>query len=294
MKTHLLTKKRALISSVAMLLVAIIALGTATFAWFTSSTTATAKGIKVQTIKSSELVISKLDKDWKTKVDYGMGENATTFIPVSTANGNSWYTTNAVSKDSYIANAKDPNDASKEIVNNASIVETKNAGDYYFADQLNVKNAGEADVNNVTINFSIDKNSSRTGYYRIALVPVDDTADNAGISANLPTPESTVFFANKKVAEGDSLPTLEHIYGAADLNGYQALKGEDVTKALTAKVMPNSELKVNVGTLTQDQAKYYNLYVWFEGQDQDCYDKLAGASIPDINFTVTGDTATQG
>ena len=62
MKTHLLTKKRALISSVAMLLVAIIALGTATFAWFTSSTTAKANGIKVQTIKSSELVISKLNK----------------------------------------------------------------------------------------------------------------------------------------------------------------------------------------------------------------------------------------
>ena len=37
MKTHLLTKKRALISSVAMLLVAIIALGTATFAWFTDN-----------------------------------------------------------------------------------------------------------------------------------------------------------------------------------------------------------------------------------------------------------------
>ena len=42
MKTHLLTKKRALISSVAMLLVAIIALGTATFAWFTQNTQASA------------------------------------------------------------------------------------------------------------------------------------------------------------------------------------------------------------------------------------------------------------
>ena len=58
MKTHLLTKKRALISSVAMLLVAIIALGTATFAWFTSNTTARATGINVRTQKVSELEIS--------------------------------------------------------------------------------------------------------------------------------------------------------------------------------------------------------------------------------------------
>ena len=59
MKTRLYTRKRALISSVAMLLVAMIALATATFAWFTKSTTATADQIKVQTIKASELVISK-------------------------------------------------------------------------------------------------------------------------------------------------------------------------------------------------------------------------------------------
>ena len=56
------SRKRLLISSVAMLLVAMLALGTATFAWFTQSTTATANGINVKTIKSSELVISKLDK----------------------------------------------------------------------------------------------------------------------------------------------------------------------------------------------------------------------------------------
>ena len=70
MKTHLLTKKRALISSVAMLLVAIIALGTATFAWFTSSTSATASNINVQTTKSSELKVSKSDLVWSDSVDY--------------------------------------------------------------------------------------------------------------------------------------------------------------------------------------------------------------------------------
>lgn len=276
MKTHLLTKKRALISSVAMLLVAIIALGTATFAWFTSSTTATANGIKVQTIKSSELVISKLDKVWGTKVDYGMSSNAKTYIPVSTADGNAWYTANAADKKSYAAKADTL----------ATLVEAKKAGDYYFADQLNVKNAGEADVENVTINFSIDKNSNRTGYYRIALVPVTDAEEN---TSNLPSPTAKNFFATKV----DDADTLQNVYGLADSKGYKALKGTNVATDVTDLVKPNSTLSVNVGTLTAEQAKYYNLYVWFEGQDEDCYDKLAGASIPDINFTVTGDTVNQ-
>ena len=63
MKTHLLTKKRALISSVAMLLVAIIALGTATFAWFTTNTSATADKLSVKTIKASELQVSDEQKN---------------------------------------------------------------------------------------------------------------------------------------------------------------------------------------------------------------------------------------
>lgn len=289
MKTHLLTKKRALISSVAMLLVAIIALGTATFAWFTSSTTAKANGIKVQTIKSSELVISKLNKSWGTKVDYNMGQNAKTYIPVSTANGSDWFTTNAVSKKSYIANAKDPNDDQNEIINNATVVEPSKKGDYYFAEQLNVKNKGEAAVENVAINFSVDEQSDRTGYYRIALVPVNDNEDNAGAAASLPSAAEN-FFAEK----ADEAGTLQNVYGEKDTVGYQALTGTNVKTDLSKNVKPNSVLSVDVGTLTSGQAKYYNLYVWFEGQDHDCYDGLAGASIPDINFTVTGDTVSQG
>lgn len=289
MKTHLLTKKRALISSVAMLLVAIIALGTATFAWFTSSTTAKANGIKVQTIKSSELVISKLDKDWGTKVDYGMGQNSKTYIPVSTANGSDWFTTNAVSKKSYIANAQDPNDDQKEIVNDAQVVESSKKGDFYFAEQLNVKNKGEAEVANVAINFSVDEQSKRTAYYRIALVPVSDSEDNAGAAAKLPSAAKN-FFAEK----ADEAGTLQNVYGVKDTVGYQALTGTNVKTDLSKNVKPNSVLSVDVGTLKSGEAKYYNLYVWFEGQDHDCYDGLAGASIPDINFTVTGDTVSEG
>lgn len=57
MKTHLLTKKRALISSVAMLLVAMIALGTATFAWFTSRPDANATGLTIKATAANGLVI---------------------------------------------------------------------------------------------------------------------------------------------------------------------------------------------------------------------------------------------
>lgn len=47
------SRKRLLISSVAMLLVAMLALGTATFAWFTQNTSATANEFSAKTVKAS-------------------------------------------------------------------------------------------------------------------------------------------------------------------------------------------------------------------------------------------------
>ena len=51
------SRKKLLVSSVAMLLVAMLALGTATFAWFSTSTTAKANNLTVQTIQTSNLLI---------------------------------------------------------------------------------------------------------------------------------------------------------------------------------------------------------------------------------------------
>ena len=61
MKTK--ARRRLLISSLCMLLVAIVALGTATFAWFTQNTTATADGIYAKTEKASSLLISDQNKN---------------------------------------------------------------------------------------------------------------------------------------------------------------------------------------------------------------------------------------
>ena len=93
------SRKRLLISSIAMLLVAMIALGTATFAWFTTSTSATADGIHVETVKSSNLKISRYDHNWVDSFSYN--HNSALYKPTSSANGSDWYTAVAGSKSTY-------------------------------------------------------------------------------------------------------------------------------------------------------------------------------------------------
>lgn len=272
MKTHLLTKKRALISSVAMLLVAIIALGTATFAWFTRSTEAYADNMYVRTTKVSNLLLnSKLNKTWRTHVDYKVGSKAANekLTPVSTANGKDWYKASAEKGDSFVANKA-------ELLTEA-IDENKNYNDYYFADQLNIQNAGKAVCNDV----KIEVTGLEGDYSRIAIVPVTEAGG------------TTIDPIENKTSWKDYIIDTQGVkYNAA--NGTELMKlGKDgktyeVNTASVVEVTPSTTTTIPVGSIAPGKVKNFNVFVWFEGQDEQCENKNSGQNIPALKLTVTG------
>ena len=254
------SRRRLLISSVAMLLVAMLALGTATFAWFTTSTTSTANGINVKTIKASKLQISKLDKNWGTTVAYGVSNKV--LLPVTSADGTTWIKANAASPTAMTAKA------------GTATAATANTD--YFVNQLNVKNAGEADITGAQVSFSLS-DTTKPEYVRVALVPVTDADTN---TTTIPAvSQATDFTSNIYDTEGET---------------YKALTDTNLTESsnITAENTLTFTLG-NAGAIAAGATYYYNLYVWFEGQDEDCIDDNAGASIGDITFSVTGNTAVQ-
>lgn len=275
MKTHLLTKKRALISSVAMLLVAIIALGTATFAWFTRNTEAYADGMYVRTTKVSNLEISSKKEPWGTHVDYKVGAaaNKKQLMPVSTADGKNWYCADAEKGDSFVAN--------KAKILTQGIDQDKNYNDYYFADQLNIRNAGKAVCNSVTITVE-----GLTGdYSRIAIVPV---ADRGSDTIKPIDPNET-----------EKLNWKDYIIDN-DGQAYNAAAGTNLMKKgadgetyvvdtdNVVSVTPSVSKTIDVGSMAPDEVKYFNVFVWFEGQDEQCENKNSGQDIPQLKLTVTG------
>lgn len=256
MKTS--SRRRVLISSVAMLLVAMLALGTATFAWFTQSTQATADQLSVKTVKSSELKLSKTTGDWTDQLHYAY--TGKILKPASSADGLTWFAATAADKTDYAADTSTITDISDSL------------DGYVFAEQLNVQNAGKATVENVKITFALTETEqvSGAGYVRIALVPADKRgADATHTAAN--------FKAGVFAAGTDTADALTSTTGTA----------------VTVDAADGTSGSVTVGTLTSGAAKYYNLFVWFEGQDTDCKDANAGNEMPEITFTVTGDTAEQ-
>lgn len=269
------SRKRLLISSVAMLLVAMLALGTATFAWFTTDTITQATGISVQTSKKSLLLVSSRTSDWTDNLNYKFGTDTAKKLlqPASSYDGENWY------------KAQADNGLSGAAKNGEKItgVGTTDAEGNVFCNMLNVKNTGAEPAANVTITATINETpvSSGRNYLRVALVPSNCTADNGRGTATVVNAEK--FRDNIYSAAADAAKPVEYVgKGVADKKG--AIKAAD----LDVQTKGNS-ISVNAGTLKQNEAKYYMLIVWFEGQDEDCQDTYAGNEMPNINFTITAD-----
>lgn len=294
MKTS--SRKRLLVSSVAMLLVAMLALGTATYAWFTQDTSARTKNLSVHTSKSSSLEISKSTGGWQTEVDYGFADKL--LIPTTSFNGTDWFTATAANEAAYNA-----------LTGGVSKVELTNGKNetYFIKNQLNIRNAGDAKVGNVKIKFSIPS-SADYDYVRVALVETTTQGENV---ANKGTFATSIY--DNKSENSFTMQDLDNNSETPDVKvparTYKSIKavkgtGESQTVTYSDDITPTSSdtgsFEINVkdlnakvvgegGTVTYD-AVYYNLYVWFEGQDSQCYNANAGAIVPDIVFNVTGET----
>lgn len=270
------SRRRVLVSSVAMLLVAMLALGTATFAWFTTDTTTTASGVQVKTDKQSTLMVSSRTSAWTNDLDYGFINKS--LNPVSSADGTNWFYATAASSSASTAKGGTVG----KIADNTSNA----AQSYMFYNMLNVKNMGTADIENpvyIELDGNITETSAGTSsakYLRVALVPSGCTTDGGRSSATVTS--ATDFKSNIYGAtNGDSANAVKTISGTSP-NGTIA-----TTDAVSTKASGANTIKVKVAdSMTAGEAKYYMLIVWFEGQDGDCKDTESGNSMPELNFNI--------
>lgn len=254
------SRKRLLISSVAMLLVAMLALGTATFAWFTTSTNPYADNFSAKTTKQSTLLLSDSSRTgWTSHLDYKVGNN--TMYPAS-GNGTSWVKGTASNSltgviDQNTLQAVAPSPAQGVI-----------PSDYLFAQELNLKNNGTADIKDVSIDFYLNTSDNKDAaeYARVALVPIDGT----------------------KVTADDYVALGNNVYSTTTKT-YNPIIKTDGTEGTQISTKTTFHVDVTTGdeVMEPDEVRYYKLYVWFEGQDENCVDALSGQKIPGLKFDVS-------
>lgn len=258
MKTN--AKKRMLISSVAMLLIAMIALGTATFAWFTTSTNPYADQFSAKTTKQSTLLLSDNSRTgWTSHLEYGVADKI--MYPAS-GNGTAWVKGTAGNA---LTGAIDTTTLQSVLPSTASGL---NVADYVYVNELNLKNNGTADIKDVTITFNMNTgdNKNTAEYARVALVPINGTEVGA-----------------------DDLVALGNNVYSTTAKSYKPII--DTTGTEGTQINTKTTFTVNVTTgdevMGPDAVKYFKLFVWFEGQDAACTDANSGQKIPGLKFDVS-------
>jgi hypothetical protein len=247
------SRKQLLISSVSMLLVAILSLSVATYAWFSNRSTALAQGISVKSQVPANILLS-LDSadnaDWTNRLSLDV--HKLNLKPVSTVDCENWFT-------AYSARF---NTSTDDVNGRTNIrqVTTDDWENYYVAKEFYIK----APNSNMTATYVVNvepansdyDDDTQIDYLRVALV--FETYSTSGEMVE----KTSRFYSYDYHSKA-----LEDIDGTI---GYT-----NVTDYVTGNI------RLKKGT-----AQKITLYAWYEGEDPSCIDTKSGVrSVIDVAFT---------
>ncbi|MGN1051044.1 MAG: hypothetical protein ACI4QE_01950 [Acutalibacteraceae bacterium] len=171
MKT-LKLRKKALLSSVAMLLVAMLALGTATYAWYSINRTVTADSMSVTASTPGGLMISKTSDTAGFGTEVSLDNMTATLNPAQLTYGAS-----GVASVKYFDGTAEDNGAAYGTEKNVTV--ENGLGSYYVMDQIWVKSTSAVDG---TVQATVKATDANTNSYtNIVLV---DAADGTIFGGN--------------------------------------------------------------------------------------------------------------
>gem|GEM_PF-3325108 len=274
------TRRTMMMSSLAMLIVAVLALGTATYAWFTTSNQGSIQGIQFNATSAGGIEFSVNGTEWKSDLNFSEFPNyeVKTFSPIS-AHSTLVNDTFAL-YDGYIPNAEqDATNAGKIVITGAA--STSN----YYELVFYVRNSADENItvsltrssvtdNGVTSNGTTIPTSTAT---RLGFILSNPVANGTDVS------EVGTAAASSMIMQPDDGYDLEYhgIIGAGVWEpdspyNYIAAVGQDgVASAATATVHASD---ITFAIPAQSYLRV-RLYVWLEGQDHDCDNSLGSGNV---------------
>lgn len=191
-------RKSSLITSVALLLVAIVALGGATFAWFSSNTSVTASKVEIISKEASGIYIAGTTtepqaKDWASSLTW---EDSTTLNPVSGAFAN-------LASPAFYSTTTDKPDGTW----NGEVITPSTS--YIVKDiWLKADKAGDLQVS-----FDFTGSEQQRDYQRVAFVDVTDTTKTLKVFANAAGTTNAITSETLKDGELQTAPVTNTAFG---------------------------------------------------------------------------------
>ena len=270
-------RKRALLSSVAMLLVALVALGSATFAWFAANPNATAKGLSLKTTASTGLVIkTDTDTTWShnallgvsdanTITGTGLDRNATfinfNLTPVSqgqntsegstvTGHAGTFYTLEAAASGQYLAAKNADIDSTPTAGRSSTDAAYKENVYFRLSDGASPSGNEKVYLKGVTIN--VNENADMGGAIRVAIA--DSTGKLIGTYATATGTANGVI--------NSSIDLTGDTYTPAAFSPALAAASTGLSKELPL---------AGALSTTDSDTNFVTVYVYLDGQDTNCF-----------------------
>ena len=242
-------KKRTLLVSTAILLVAVMALATASFAWFTAGADAKAQGLTINATAGSALLIKGDDDSAFGKVGTTT-LSQTTMVPATSIDGVSFFQLDDTKAEVLSAG----NSAATKIGGGAIAagdLTSTLTGTYKAEVHYQLKNSGSTAMA-VSANVALGQSGTIWNAVRVAVLTSTDGSTYTSQGVYALNPSAT--------AVGGSLaaPT----YKTNNAQCYASLDGGDTIDV--------------------------KLVVWFEGQDTNCYTDAVSTTASTITVTFTG------
>ncbi len=267
--------RKQLLAAVAMVLVAAVALGSSTYAWFASNNKVTATGMQVQATAEGGIEIAYVDNgtpgNYATTANAGMS-SAQTLYPTSTVAtatagsiSSNWYHASAA-----VASAFGAKDGTYETLTlSAGKDETTNKN-YYVEKTFNIRSvsatklAKDLKVSGITVTGASDQLDNSL---RVAAV--------SGTSVALYAPCYTV-------SEGGET-RVSYKVATAVVSGTATMPDSANVTALFKNQTSDNIVTGNIAASTGSDVK---VYIWYEGEDSSHFSNNLDSSIDTISLSV--------
>lgn len=277
--------RKQLLAAVAMVLVAAVALGSSTYAWFVASGTVKAEGMKVQAQAESGILIKEYGN---SNAVFGtvatVTADAKTLYPASTNNLSVWY--HATSSKSDASKYKADTQSSTYASGDYTLLNAKNESTIVPDDNQN-NNASLKDYRLVK-QFAI-RSATSDAMDKSALAITDVKVSGTSGSENF----NKAIRVGVKVTTGGASDSKFYVYtpgntGAFTLNaGYLAQSETGITEKVNAATDKTDILTLENNSIpANDAGLIVSIFMWYEGEDSECKTSnlinASGGITPDV------------
>ena len=256
--------RKQLLAAVAMVLVAAVALGSSTYAWFAAQNEVTATGMQLQAQGETGIVIKSAENTqskWATTASAAMSESVK-LKPTSTQNLTSWWHAVSDEKD----NAK-----AQQTAANAYTDVTASKSEYVLMRSFYIRSAAQA----------VPVSDVKLAIKTVSAATVGETATSENLDKSIRV--------GVKLNTGGS-GSEYYVYAPLADGDFSLVAKYDSNKTLTEKreadattdqfALSGNAVPVN------DTGLLAEIYMWFEGEDENCKSSNITASLDNLKVSV--------